>query len=287
MLYFLVTSDNVYEGSYLVINMCRFSHMDSRSRSKLSRCLSLVFVLSIFIHGVSFTATAIWMLASSNTGCDFLRKYYVPIFLLLAAGVTSMSLSSLSLVFTAFQRTSSFIRLFLVGITIITVLELATVIGAIALNKSTNDELQDEMLNSVADMVNGNSDVDVNERLVKCWNGLQEDYECCGARGYIDWCPNATTYAECVNGTINMLDSCKCETSCNTWDNNKIHGASCHTNVSNRLGTVFTINQALVLVCLLLQLVSYGALYFILPKLHSRAIVDTYKPKPAIDDSEM
>lgn len=263
--------------------MCRFSNMDSRSRSTLSRCLSLVFVLSVFVHGLVLVATAIWMAVVNVTKCSFLQKYYVPIFLQLTAGLCALSLSSVSIVFTATQRTASFIRLFLFGIMLVILLELATVISSEVLKNSQKDLLKTEMLSNLMETLNSSSD-DGNE--IECWEDLQKSRQCCGAWSYRDWCPGVATYADCTsNGSVTILHSCECETSCVTWDTKPLHAASCYDSLSEQLYVVYKLCQILGTVLLVLQLVTYWALYCILPKLHSKAIVDTYKPKPTFAES--
>lgn len=258
--------------------MFRFSHMDSKSRSKLSRCLTLVFVLSIFIHGATLLATAIWMAVVNIFSCGFLQKYYVPIFFQLAAGVCAISMAVLSVIFTAVQRTSSFIRLFLCGVIFIVAIELACMISAGVMDHTVRRGLQERMTKSIATIITNRTE----NNDLGCWRSLQDSRHCCGSKIYTDWCPNASNYTQCIaQDGSNFLDSCTCKKSCVVWNDIYLHSASCYDVISGDLRQAYKVSRIVTAVFFVLQVVTYWALYCILPRLHTKAVVDTYKPKPA------
>lgn len=266
--------------------MLRFSHMDTYTRSKLSRILTLVFVFSIFVHGVLLVSTAIWLSIVNVTGCKFLQKYYVPIFLQLSAGVCSLGVAAISTIFTVCQRTSSFVRLFLFAIFVIIAFEFACIISAAILNSSRTDNLEIEMLESISrTTANSTEEYKPHVKDNDCWNRLQDSNQCCGASSYSNWCPSAINYTECSDGNTNWLKSCECQSACRQWEGKSIYSDSCYGSISEKLQRVYKVNTILCSVLFVLQIVTYWALYCILPRLHSKAIVDTYKPKPTIAES--
>jgi len=264
--------------------MCRFSHLDAAGRSKLGRYLTLTFMASIILHGIAATVTSIWTLANNVIpSCAFLDKYYAAFALLLISGVCDIVSVCAGWFYMRFYR-GSFVRVFMFCLMVIGGMELCSIISAAVLARVKSRTLRDDMLNSFRTAHNTNASE--NEDNIFCWSNMQKRLSCCGALSRRDWCAVSRTDNATSLCDKRGLNSCSClskdDSKCELLGNQSVYRTSCIDAVDVRLGVALTVVGAVSGAFLLVQGVSYLALCILLPRVNSRAAVDTYKPRPVV-----
>ncbi|XP_052782410.1 tetraspanin-9-like [Mya arenaria] len=260
--------------------MCGFSRMDFSNKSKLSRLLTLIFIVSIFLHGVLILSTSIWLfVANVVLPCSFLTKYYAALAVYLVAGVSNIAVVGASM-FGSYFFKRSFVRIFMFCLAFVVSLELACIITSSTLRNENEENLKKDMKSSVISILSKNDTLLADSESFRCWRAVQTRRSCCGVDSYSDWCPGTNNSTGCLQSGSQGLEYCSCTTDCQSLGGRSLHTTSCYSSISDNLATAFTVITSVCSVVIILQCVTYWSLYFILPKINSKAVVDTYKPKP-------
>lgn len=265
--------------------MFRFSHFNLINRSKTSKFLTLSFVISLSIHGAGQIATAVWILVTRYSTCALLQKYFVPVFAHLASGLSAELLTLSSFVSACCYNYKGHVRLFILGLGITIAIELTAILSAVVLDKMLETKFPFTMETNLAAAINSFNETGTD---FSCWSSLQEQYQCCGATDFSDWCPQSQNKTNCDLENNALFDSCKCsseEDKCVIFNNETIYKATCVDNVTEKLTEAFRLLIAMDAAFCIMQCMSYIAVNCILSKLTSKCAVGTYKPKPTESES--
>lgn len=260
--------------------MCRFSHFDRRNRSATSKYLTFAFVISILVHGIVQSGTAIWLLTRIFSACAFLQKFHVSVFFHLISGLLAVFLSISSLILTLILVYKKYSRYFVFGMAVVVVFEISSGVSAVVLDNLVEDDLSKQMDQSFLETLSSLNSTTINGD-TDCWLSIQQKFKCCGYGTSGNWCFLGGNTTVCDLNS-RLFQSCQCDKKdhdCRAVSDDVTFRKPCLGVIKDRLHSAYSVIISMDSVFCVMQCLSYIAVHCILLKLNSKNIIDTYKPK--------
>ncbi|KAK7090969.1 hypothetical protein V1264_010698 [Littorina saxatilis] len=193
----------------------KFPHIEEPTlRVKAMRYFMTIFCFLFTLFGVSVILCAALLAARRLSECEFIGRFYSGVYLLLAAGCTTVFFSLMTCGRT--QHTSSaadFMSLSVVVIIVLVLQLLAAIAGHIFYALAADGELAHTMNSSFRDYYGSGRD---------CVDAVQRSFQCCGINTSSEWFLKAQN----VSSTSAYPASCRCSPDasiCQAMNDTNVH----------------------------------------------------------------